>query len=140
MLFIMLLIMNQLELKLQSKIVSFKLMLLHFQHGILTIMELTLVKILFIQEKRTNRLRLMFLKNLKELLRELKKDKKIELSILKLMINSTNKDYQLVSVQDQVKQEELTDIFQKENNSNSILRKLTLERNDDLNIFVIIIT
>ena len=58
------------------------------------------------------------------------KDKKTELLTLKSPNNSVNKDFTPASVQDPVNQEELMVIFWKEDNSNSMLRKLNQEKND----------
>jgi hypothetical protein len=65
-----------------------------------------------------------------ELKPESLKDKKTESSIQRLLNNSVNKDFSLASVQDQASQAELMVIFWKENNSNSMLRKLNQEKND----------
>ena len=58
------------------------------------------------------------------------KDKKPESLMLKLWNNLVNKDFWLVLVPDQVNQEELTDIFQKVDNSNFMLKKFKPEKND----------
>ena len=83
------------------------------------------------QQKKENKQKLHNKrKDLKELKIELTKDKKTELLTLKSLNNLVNKDFQLVSVQDQANLEELMDIFYKENNLNSMQRKLNQERND----------
>ena len=58
------------------------------------------------------------------------KDKKTELLIQRLVNNSVNKDFWLVSAQDQANPEELMDTSWKEENSNSMLKKSNQERND----------
>ena len=68
--------------------------------------------------------------NQKKLKRNLKKGLRIELLIQKLLNNLPNKDYLLVLVLDLAKQVELMVIFCKENNFNSIQKKLIKERND----------
>ena len=68
---------------------------------------------------------------------ELAKDKKTESSILKLLNNSVNKDFWLVSVQDQVNQAELMVTFWKEKNSNSMPKRSTQERNDLYNRYTL---
>jgi hypothetical protein len=72
-----------------------------------------------------------------DLKRELAKDKKTESSILKLLNNSVNKDFWLVSVQDQVNQAELMVTFWKEKNSNSMPKRSTQERNDLYNRYTL---
>lgn len=68
--------------------------------------------------------------NLKEPKRNLKKEPKIELLILKLLNNFLNKDYLLASAQDLANLEKPMDISWKENNLNFIQRRLIKERND----------
>jgi hypothetical protein len=68
--------------------------------------------------------------NQKKLRRDLKKELRIELLILKLQKNSLSKDYLLALAQDPDNLVELMVTFYKENNYSSTQRKLIKERND----------
>lgn len=85
---------------------------------------------MIIKVKKPRKLKTKPLENLKEPSKELNKDKKIELLIQKLLMNSPNKDYLHALVLDQANPVELMDIFLKEKNSSFMPRKSTPERND----------
>lgn len=98
-------------------------MLLHSLNGMLTDMVLVLPT----EKEKKKKLRI---KSQRELKLELMTERRIELLIRDLKINSELKDYWLVLVQDLDNQVELTATFWKEKNWNSMPRECKLERND----------
>ncbi len=123
MFFTMLQITNQLEPRLQSKTLLFKLMLLHSDPGTKPIMELRLV---LRKDQRRKKEKLNI--NLTMLLARLLIDKKLVYQILPLMINLLVVDFQLASHQDQVKVVVVMDTSLKEKNLISTKRLLNVER------------
>lgn len=78
--------------------------------------------------------------NLKKQRKDFKKEIKTELLMQRLQNNLLNKDYWPVLVQDLDKVVELMVTYLKENNFNSIQKRLTKEKNDFLCINIIIIS
>lgn len=78
--------------------------------------------------------------NLKKQRKDFNKEIKTELLMQRLQSNLPNKDYWHVLVQDLDKVVELMVTYLKENNFNSIQKRLTKEKNDFICINIIIIS